>query len=280
MVPSHFFNLSLLLIIPTLLIKQIICISLSLLFVSSFFYGFFGTYSHTRALFLFLLPLFLLIGAGYELVSLQIKGIYTKRVLSIFLVLYIVFIFNEFSTTYAQDISPLQPEAFEWLNDNLDLTNTLLVSDYGTTFASMFHINTLNSQYFQNHPVAELSSADASLASYFEGNTSKPKIIHDIFSEPLFTANSFSFLNNMITEFGADDILLIISPRTRQAIWMFDESDKKTLYQVRSAQRGSNFSFTGEFKFLTNPLFELVYGNDETQIYRYNPFLGLYETSP
>lgn len=257
-------------------LKSAIRIALSLFFTSLLFYILLGTYTHIRMLFVFFLSLFLLIGVGYEFLSHIAKNIFLKKLLSILFVFYFLLITYQTGRTYAKDIAVIPPiissevSAFEWL-ESQSVSKDLLISDYGTIFTSMFHVNTLNSHYFQNKAPEKLSPQAANLYTYFDLARPQTSIIYNILSEPIFSVDSIEFFNKTKSTLGADHLFVIISPRTRQTISIFDTSEQTKILDSRVITRDANYNFIGEEKFSNSALFDTVYNNEETQIYQYNP---------
>lgn len=256
--------------------KSSIRIAISLLFTSFFFYIILGTHIHTRMFFLFFLSCFLLIGIGYDYSNATIKNSLLKKSLPFLLVCYFIFAFYRAGYTYATDIAviptmiPSEVSAFEWI-EKQDVSNDLLISDYATIFTSMFHVNTLNSNYFQNKAPKNWSDEEASLHSYLNLRSPQMKTIYSIFSDPFFSTESIDFLTESQQIFKADKLFVIISPRTREAIARFAESEKPKTHDSRVIMRAKDYDFVGEGKFSTSALFEIIYDNGETQIYQYNP---------
>jgi len=255
-------------------LKSAIHIALSLFFTSLLFYILLGTYTHLRMLFLFFLSLFLLIGVGYEFLSHITKNIFLKKLLSILFIFYFLLISYQTGRTYATDIATIPPmissevSAFEWL-ESQSVSKDLLISDYGTIVTSMFHVNTLDSLYFQNKPSKKRSSQEDKYYAYFDLGTPEMRRFYNILSEPIFSVESIEFLNKTKIYLGADQLFVIISPRTRQTIAIFDGSKQTKVHDSLVITRDANYSFIGEEKFLNSALFDTVYNNEETQIYQY-----------
>ncbi|MDP4011134.1 MAG: hypothetical protein Q8P72_02790, partial [Candidatus Roizmanbacteria bacterium] len=257
---------------------SIMRILLSLLTTSFLLFIFLGTYTHLRSLFFLFLPTFMLIALGYEMLTK--KSAFrpqTAKVLSVGLALYMILISYHVGSTYANQIAVIPPyissevDAFEWMDESHDLSESLIVSDYGTIFSSMFHVDTRNSDYFSNQDYLEenFSFIDQKRYEYFFTDRPKMYSIYKAFSEPVLTLDSIEFLTDMQDDFDAKELFIVISPRTRTNIELFDMSNQENVAELKIIDANADPTFEGEEKFRTSPYFELLYDEDEVQVYRF-----------
>ncbi|HCW32580.1 MAG: hypothetical protein UT55_C0007G0012 [Candidatus Peregrinibacteria bacterium GW2011_GWE2_39_6] len=255
--------------------KPLLTTTCALLGTIFFIYFLIGGYAHLRILFFSFLSILMIFTVGYLFVNSRIKSLFLKTVFSLCFIIYILFLGYRTGKTYAVEIAPIPPaitsemQAFEWLQTNYDMPTRLIVSDAGTIFSSNFYVNSLTAYYYQNFASDNESADYAAHACYFYATTPKMYRILKTLSEPILTLSSIDFLNEMKSFFKADDLFIIISPRTRMTVSYFDQSEGKILYEARINPRDETFTFAGETKFKDNSYFEQIYDNEETQIYRY-----------
>jgi|GEM_PF-4931196 len=251
--------------------------ALALTSTSLFLFFFVNPYIYIRTLFLLYVALFIVISIGFYSLYYFLQTRYLKMIVSGLIILYIFSVTFYMGTIYAHSLAPFPPfdyseiQAFEWLQNNYDMPSTFIVSDYYTLVASLAYTNSLNSNFMvSKHGIIFYSEEEKEVA-FMLSNPETPFMgdIADFLSSPFLTGDSFNLIQTIFNDFKPTQLIVIISPRTRQTLGInylgnfFPSSvlDTTSVYP----------SLTGEAKFKTNNFyFNLVYDNGETQVYEYN----------
>ncbi|MFA5842609.1 MAG: hypothetical protein WC882_02960 [Candidatus Gracilibacteria bacterium] len=256
--------------------------ALALTSTSLFLFFFVNPYIYIRTLFLLYVALFIVISIGFYSLYYFLQTRYLKMIVSGLIILYIFSVTFYMGTIYAHSLAPFPPfdyseiQAFEWLQNNYDMPSTFIVSDYYTLVASLAYTNSLNSNFMvSKHGIIFYSEEEKEVA-FMLSNPETPFMgdIADFLSSPFLTGDSFNLIQTIFNDFKPTQLIVIISPRTRQTLGInylgnfFPSSvlDTTSVYP----------SLTGEAKFKTNNFyFNLVYDNGETQVYEYNSIEGI-----
>lgn len=251
----------------------------ALLATSATVYFLTGSYLHLRGIFILLLGVALLVGLAFESLShMPFRRPFLKKLWPFALAVYIIFISYQTGRVYAGEIAPIPPvipseiQAFKWLANSQDMAQNLILSDHATIFTSMFYIDSLDSDYFQNFSSVDYyTRKDRDRFQYFEPATPQMKKLVSFLSAPAMNYDSLEFIRLLEEVFSPEEIFIVISPRTRQVVQIFEKTDHAQLLDARVFDKEGHIpSFEGEAKFKANSLFERVYDNGETQIYRYS----------
>jgi uncharacterized membrane protein (DUF485 family) len=253
-------------------------ISVTLL-LNAFFYASINPLLHIRTLVLFYIGLFLLIAYGLSWLRQRFHTATWAGLSSSYWILsgyglYVMFIAWQMGTIYHEQIASIPPyhadevAAFHWIQAQVeDVDQSLLLSDQSTMTVSLNEVNSLTAKYMN----ATAVDRDSDLYETFNNGSETLHDLYEFLAAPYFNYGDLRLLDNLQTQFETDQILLVISPRTRQELSYYNLKDsiKRSLVLDPNTEP---YAFDGESKFQSSPYFELIHSVGEAQVYRYVSF--------
>ncbi|MFA6436473.1 MAG: hypothetical protein WCW30_05075, partial [Candidatus Gracilibacteria bacterium] len=251
--------------------SSLLLISFSLFLTSFFFCVFINSFICTRTLFLLYVALYIAISIGFYSLYCLFQTQYFKIIILSSISLYFIVVFFSMGSFFSGGIAPFPPvnhseiQAFEWLQNNYDMSSVFIVSDFYTLETSSKHINSLNS----NLLIESGSEEEKKIASMLQSSNFMQEIF-DFLSSPFLTGDSLNFIQTIFNDFNPSELIIIISPRTRQALGL--DYPNGVFFPSAILDTTTDFPpLKGENKFQNNnSYFDLIYDNGETQVYKYN----------
>ena len=158
---------------------------------------------------------------------------------------------NNFRDVFAYEmvIEP-EKEAFIWMQTKNNLSS-LIISDYSTLTVAPLYINNFNFEFYYKNYYKEQLKSLLLLLSKIQWQESDQK-----------------YLQKIKQDYQINDVFILISPRTRYGIYMWEIGNHIDKYRGIPKDHKNYPRFKGESKFKNKEIFQEIYNKDDIQIYR------------
>ncbi|MFA5070035.1 MAG: hypothetical protein WC528_02035 [Patescibacteria group bacterium] len=240
------------------IVKKYFLVSLALVGTNLLIFIFVSEHTQMRTVVFLFAGIFMLFSLLFESISFNKMA---GKFLPLIFILFFIPLASGVALNYKNDVfssTPLLAEELNFFEYHTKVSypkDSSILSDSATMLISTFNLN--DSTYIFYEQIKNKEENGLGWAANF-------------FAQEEFGENDFVYLDGIMAKLNVDSLYIIISPRTKYWINVWEDSGKKFTSRAVSfnIERIAQ-PFRGEAKFASSPLFKQYYVNQSVKVYQY-----------